>query len=139
MVQSNHAPKVEAHALTRQVGQPGARPGLAGADLRVGRAQDLSFSDNAFDAVVSHMAIMLMGDVERVVTQVARVLRIGGTLVIAVGAHPAPDSGYELFLSLARPFFAQIPPPRRMPALGDRRTRARTGLDDLLAPPVSSR
>lgn len=108
------------------------RPQLRDADLRRARAQDLPFADGSFDAVVSHMALMLMSDVERVVAQTARVLRPGGRLAIAVGAGPVPGGALDLFLSLARPMFAAVPPERRVPPLGDRRTRSRAGLDALL-------
>jgi SAM-dependent methyltransferase len=110
------------------------RPELVGADLRVGRAQELPFADDAFDAVVSHMAFMLMSDVEQVSAGVARVLRPGGRFAITVGAGPVPGGALELFLSLARPVFATLPAERRVPPLGDRRTRSRAGLDELLTP-----
>ncbi|MEU2255783.1 class I SAM-dependent methyltransferase [Nocardia xishanensis] len=106
-----------------------ARPELADADLHEARAQDLPFADDSFDAVVCHMALMLMADVERVVAETARVLRPGGTLAVAVGRRAAEGSGLELFLKLARPLFAQRP----VPPLGDRRTRSRDGLNELLA------
>jgi ubiquinone/menaquinone biosynthesis C-methylase UbiE len=37
------------------------RPALTGARLEEGRAQELPFADDSFDACVSHMALMLMG------------------------------------------------------------------------------
>lgn len=110
------------------------RTELAGADLRVGRAQELPFADDSFDAVVSHLALMLMTDVEQVVAELARVLRPGGRLAVAIGAGPLPGGGLDLFLSLARPVFAAVPEERRVPAMGDRRTRSRAGIDELLVP-----
>jgi SAM-dependent methyltransferase len=110
------------------------RPALADADLRQGRAQRLPFADDSFDAVVSHMALMLMSDVEQVVAEAARVLTPGGRLAVAVGGGPVPGEGVELFLTLARPYFDAAPPERRLPRLGDGRTRRREGLDGLLAP-----
>ncbi|MFB9902913.1 class I SAM-dependent methyltransferase [Allokutzneria oryzae] len=116
-------------ALARQ------RPALAGADLRQGRAQELPFPDGSFDAVVSHMAFMLMTDVERVVAEAARVLVPGGILAVAVGGGAVAGEAMELFLSLARPHFhAASDAGRRMPKLGDRRARTREGLDEILAP-----
>ncbi|WP_245178794.1 class I SAM-dependent methyltransferase [Streptomyces montanisoli] len=65
----------EALALARR------RPALAGAALLEGRAQRLPFEDGAFDACVSHLALMLMADVEQVAAEAARVLVPGGLLV----------------------------------------------------------
>ncbi|MGG7572128.1 class I SAM-dependent methyltransferase [Streptomyces sirii] len=64
------------------------RPGLDRADLRVGRAQRLPFPNGRFDGCVSHMALMLMSDMERVAAEVARVLAPGGTLAVVLGAVP---------------------------------------------------
>jgi SAM-dependent methyltransferase len=110
------------------------RPALAHADLREGRAQRLPFGDGEFDAVVSHMALMLMGDIEQVVLEAARVLRPGGTLAVAVGGGPVEGDAMELFLSLARPWFQAASAERRMPRLGNRRSRSRAGLDEILQP-----
>lgn len=110
-----------------------SRPELAGADLRQGRAQKLPFEDNAFDTVVSHMALMLMADVEQVLAETARVLKPAGALAISVGLRPAPGSGRALFLKLARPIFAASQQQgSAMPTLGDRRTRTREGMNELV-------
>ncbi|WP_280250000.1 class I SAM-dependent methyltransferase [Nocardia abscessus] len=108
------------------------RPELADAELHEGRAQRLPFADDSFDAVVSHMALMLMSDVEQVVAETARVLEPAGLLAIVVGGRPTPGSGLELFLKLARPIFAAAQD--AVPPLGDRRTRTREGLNELLTP-----
>lgn len=110
-----------------------ARPELAKADLRVGRAQELPFAAGSFEAVVSHMALMLMSDIEDVVAEIARVLVPEGKLAVAVGTGPVPGGALDLFLSLARPMFAALPKERRVPRMGDRRTRSREGLGELLA------
>lgn len=108
------------------------RPALAGADLRQGRAQQLPFADASFDAVVSHMALMLMHDADQVAAEAARVLAPGGRLAMAVGGGAVPGGVGELFLALARPHFRAVPPERALPRLGDPRTRTREGLDALL-------
>ncbi|WP_042404093.1 class I SAM-dependent methyltransferase [Streptacidiphilus carbonis] len=110
------------------------RPALARADLRQGRAQELPFPDGSFDAVVSHMALMLMHEVEQVVAETARVLAPGGRFAVAVGGGSVPGEAMSLFLELARPYFKAVPPERSMPRLGDRRSRTREGLDELLTP-----
>ncbi|WP_344886004.1 class I SAM-dependent methyltransferase [Allokutzneria multivorans] len=116
-------------ALARQ------RPALVKADVRVGRAQELPFEDSAFDAVVSHMALMLMTDVEQVVAEAARVLVPGGVLAVALGGGAVDGEGMELFLKLARPYFeAARAAERVMPRLGNRAIRTREGLDEVLTP-----
>ncbi|MER6125831.1 methyltransferase domain-containing protein [Streptomyces sp. NPDC001795] len=117
----------EALALAR------SRPGLSGTTLVVGRAQHLPFDDYSFDACVSHMALMLMSDVEQVVAEIARVLSSGGVLACVLGGGIAGDA-YERFRSLLTSAIETLPAARRIPALGDRRTRTRDGLDDLLGP-----
>ncbi|MFD9504277.1 class I SAM-dependent methyltransferase [Streptomyces sp. NPDC060035] len=110
------------------------RPALAGATLRESRAQDLPFADDSFDACVSHMALMLMGEVERVIAEVARVLSPGGTLACVMGGGAVGGEAYELFLGLLRSVISTAPAAQRIPVLGDRRTRSRDGLDSILGP-----
>jgi SAM-dependent methyltransferase len=111
------------------------RPALRGADLRVGRAQELPFADASFDAVVSHMAFMLMWEPEQVISEVVRVLVPGGRFATAVGGGAVRGEAMDLFLTLAEPHFqAATDEGRRMPRLGDRRTRTREGLDGILGP-----
>ncbi|MFD4460454.1 hypothetical protein [Nocardia sp. NPDC058480] len=66
------------------------------------------------------MALMLMADVEQVLTESARVLKPAGALAISVGLRPAPASGRGLFLKLAQPIFAAAQQQGAMPSLGDR-------------------
>ncbi|MFG2792829.1 class I SAM-dependent methyltransferase [Streptomyces sp. NPDC048419] len=110
------------------------RPALTGARLEEGRAQELPFGDDSFDACVSHMALMLMGEIEQVAAEVARVLSPGGTLACVVGGGAVGGDAYDRFLALLREAINEIPATQRIPALGDRRTRSRNGLDDVLAP-----
>jgi SAM-dependent methyltransferase len=110
------------------------RPELVLAQLHHGRARELPFADRSFDAVVSHMALMLMGDVKQVVAETARVLAPGGTLAVAVGGGPLGGDAMELFLDLATPYLKSTPPQRARPSLGDPRSRKREGLDELLGP-----
>lgn len=118
----------EALALARR------RPLPPGATLSESRAQHLPFADDTFDACVSHMALMLMGEVEQVVAEVARVLRPGGTLACVIGGGAVGGEAYELFMGLLRSAIRTAPAGQRIPALGDRRTRSREGLDSVLAP-----
>lgn len=110
------------------------RPALAGTALVQARAQELPFPDRAFDACVSHMALMLMGDADQVVAEAARVLAPGGVLACVVGGGAVGGEAYELFGALLRSAVARAPAGQRVPALGDRRTRSRAGLAGLLEP-----
>ncbi|GAA1139593.1 MULTISPECIES: class I SAM-dependent methyltransferase [Streptomyces violaceusniger group] len=110
------------------------RPALSGARLEEGRAQALPFADDSFDACVSHLALMLMGEIEQVAAEVARVLCPGGVLACVVGGGAVGGESYERFLGLLRSTIEEVPAARRIPALGDRRTRGRDGLDEVLGP-----
>ncbi|MDX3379411.1 class I SAM-dependent methyltransferase [Streptomyces sp. ME02-6991-2A] len=118
----------EAVALARR------RPGVSGATVVESRAQNLPFADDSFDACVSHMALMLMGDVEQVIAEVVRVLSPGATLACVIGGGAVGVEAYDLFLGLLRTAIKDAPATQRVPALGDRRTRSREGLDSLLGP-----
>ncbi len=52
------------------------------ADLRVGDAQNLPFSDASFDTVVATLALCTIPDDRRAVVEAARVLRPGGRLLL---------------------------------------------------------
>ncbi|MGV9356993.1 class I SAM-dependent methyltransferase [Streptomyces misionensis] len=110
------------------------RPALAGARLAVGRAQELPFADGGFDACVSHLALMLMNDIEQVAAEIARVLAPGGLLACAVGGGPVGGEAFERFGRLLGRAVDEAPASSRIPSLGDRRTRSRAGLDEILRP-----
>ncbi|MGW2395024.1 class I SAM-dependent methyltransferase [Kitasatospora sp. NPDC001664] len=110
------------------------RPALAEVQLEQGRAQELPFGDGAFDACASHMALMLMGEVELVAAELARVTAPGGVLACVIGGEAVGGEAYEAFVGLLRSAVAATPPEQRIPSLGDRRTRTRDGLDGLLGP-----
>ncbi|WP_437110626.1 class I SAM-dependent methyltransferase [Streptomyces sp. enrichment culture] len=122
---------LSAEALAAARGRAGVP---AGAALAQARAQRLPFADGSFDACVSHMALMLMGEVDLVAAEVARVLRPGGVLACVVGGGAVPGGGdaYERFLPLLRDAVEAVPAGRRMPRLGDPRTRTREGLGEVL-------
>ncbi|MFG3589465.1 class I SAM-dependent methyltransferase [Streptomyces sp. NPDC047990] len=110
------------------------RPALFEAELVEGRAQELPFGDDSFDACVSHMALMLMSGIEQVAAEVARVLSPGGVLAGVVGGGAVGGEAYERFLTLLRHTIEEMPASQRIPTLGDKRTRTREGLDGVLAP-----
>lgn len=60
--------------------------GLADVHFRVEDAADLSLPDDALDRILCRFGLMLVPDMERVVREMARVLRPGGRTVLAVWA-----------------------------------------------------
>lgn len=108
-----------------------ARSALAGVELRLDRAQWLSLEARSADVVLSHLAFMLMSDMERVVDEIARVLVPGGLFATVVGGGPkaAGAEAFELFLELLRAH-----DPAGVPRLGDRRARSEEGLRELFCP-----
>ncbi|MBP2472596.1 SAM-dependent methyltransferase [Crossiella equi] len=109
-----------------------ARPALAQARLLLGRAQEMPFPADSFDACVSHMALMLMAELDQVAAEIARVLEPGGVLAVVLGGGGVPGTAYEVFLDLTRAVLEEVPEDRRMPALGDQRARSREGLSGVL-------
>ncbi len=72
-----------------------------GGDYRPGRTEALDLPDSRFDLVVSHLTLIDIPDIDRAVPEMARVLRPGGTLLIAnlngfatahVGGRWLPDA-----------------------------------------------
>ncbi|MDQ1748977.1 MAG: hypothetical protein QOE71_33, partial [Pseudonocardiales bacterium] len=57
---------------------------VTGADVRVGRAEDLPFDDEIFDAVFSQLALNFMSDPVAGVTEMRRVARPGGMIAACV-------------------------------------------------------
>ena len=108
------------------------RPALSGATLARERAQRLSLGDSAVDAVLSHLALMLMDDIDAVVAELARVLKPDGTLVFVVGGGQKIETGaWPLF---GRVFRQGLQDEAATPIeLGDPRVRSGNGIRDLLA------
>ena len=52
-------------------------------DYRIGRAEMLDFPENSFDLVVSYLSLIDIPDIARAISEMARVLRPGGSLLIA--------------------------------------------------------
>jgi ubiquinone/menaquinone biosynthesis C-methylase UbiE len=94
------------------------------------RAQAMSLDTGSVDCVLSHMALMLMDDIEQVVCEVRRVLRKGGTFSAVVGRTFLTGDIGPVFSDIFRPIaMANLAP---MP-LGDARTRSEAGWNELLA------
>jgi SAM-dependent methyltransferase len=60
-----------------------AKAGRLNVTLKEGSAADLPFPDNSFDAVVTRLSFHHFEDPRRVLREMARVVKVGGTVVVA--------------------------------------------------------
>jgi ubiquinone/menaquinone biosynthesis C-methylase UbiE len=110
-----------------------ARRKLPGARLIETRAEALPLPSGSIDWVLSHLAFMLMGEVDAVVGELARVLRPGGRFAAVVGGGPGEEEdAFALFLRLFQGAYDQLAD--KPPRLGDRRTRDAGGFAALFHP-----
>lgn len=70
-----------------------ARARDPGGDYQLGRAEALTFDDDAFDLVVSYLTLIDIDDAAAAIAEMARVLRPGGTLLIANLANYTSSGG----------------------------------------------
>jgi SAM-dependent methyltransferase len=99
-------------------------------DFREGDAEDLSFEDASFDAVISTLGVMFAPDQQKAAAELLRVVRPGGTIALASWV---PD-GYigGLFKTIGR----YVPPPAGIkPPF---RWGTEEGLDELLGGGIGS-
>lgn len=88
-------------------------------------AMALPFPDGAFDKVISTFGVMFAGDPARAAAELARVLRPGGRLVLAVWV---PEGSVQRFFEAVAAFDDAPPPPANPFDWGDPdRVRARLG------------
>ncbi|WP_338872285.1 class I SAM-dependent methyltransferase [Myxococcus stipitatus] len=99
------------------------------ATLTLGRAQALPFPDASVDLVLSHLAFMLMDDVETVLSELHRVLKPAGRVSMVIGGGSIRSAAFDQYLRLLRPLLASLPNPPR--PLGDPRVRTEEGLTEL--------
>ncbi|MCA9592034.1 MAG: methyltransferase domain-containing protein [Myxococcales bacterium] len=92
-------------------------------EFREGRAESLPWDDGTFDAVTCQFGLMFFEDRARALSEMWRVLRRGGTLVIAVWASLEDTPGYAAMVALIQRLFgAEVASELRVPyCLGDRR------------------
>ncbi|WCM22512.1 class I SAM-dependent methyltransferase [Paraburkholderia bryophila] len=95
------------------------------------RAQQLSIDTGSVDCVLSHMAMMLMDDIDQVLGEIRRVLRSEGHFAAVVGRTFLLGEVNEVFLEVFRPIAREDLP--HLP-FGDRRTRTEAGWTELLGP-----
>lgn len=99
------------------LGELQAAPAAVRGHVAAARAQALPLRDGSVDAVLSHMALMLMDDAPRVVGELARVLVPGGLLAAVVGGPRPPSPAFDTYLAILRRHLAALPAP--VPRLGD--------------------
>lgn len=76
------------------------------ADLRVGDAQRMEFSDHCFDTVLATLSLCSIPDDAAAVTEMARVLRPGGRLLLlehVASPRPIVRGGTTAYGTLVRP------------------------------------
>lgn len=95
------------------------------------RAQALSTATGSIDFVLSHLALMLMDDLEQVLIEIRRVLRDDGKLAVIVGRGFLLGEVGTLYLDAFRAI-AQQDALAHLP-MGDPRTRTREGWIELLS------
>jgi SAM-dependent methyltransferase len=94
--------------------------------------QALPLPDASVDCVVSHLAFMLMSDIDEVCREIERVLRPRGRFATVTGGGPGDGDAFELFLELFRPLYAASP--IKAPRIGDKRTRHAGVIAELFGP-----
>jgi SAM-dependent methyltransferase len=77
-------------------------PVTAAPCLLAARAQSLPLRGASVDAVVSHLALMLMDHADQVLHEAARVLRPGGILAAIVGGAPQQSPALDAYLKILR-------------------------------------
>ncbi|HEY1997858.1 class I SAM-dependent methyltransferase [Paraburkholderia sp.] len=93
------------------------------------RAQHVSIETGSVDHVISHMALMLMEDIDQVVSEIRRVLRPQGEFAAIVGRSFMLGEANQVFMDVFRPIAREglVPLP-----FGDARARSATGWTELL-------
>ncbi len=123
VAQSHVGPDGEVVGLDRNEGMLAvARSQSPEIEFVEGRAEDLPFADEAFDAVLCQFGLMFFGDRAAALREMRRVLRRGGTLALSVWDRVGTSPGYARMIALLeRLFGADVADALRAPfVLGER-------------------
>jgi SAM-dependent methyltransferase len=93
------------------------------------RAQSLPLPSASVDVIVSHLALMLMEELDAVVAAMHRVLKPGGKIACVVWGGAVPGDSFEVFGQALRGAMAQEALSGHQ--IGDRRTHTAEGLATL--------
>lgn len=101
------------------------------ATLQQGRAHALPMATASLDHVVCHMALMLMEEIEVVLTEVHRILKKGAVFAAVVGTRPPPSPIFDSYIAL----LSQYPRKEEFNGIrfGDRRLQTRDGITKLFS------
>ncbi len=99
--------------------------------LHEANAQSLPLQSQSMDYVLCHLAIMLMDKVDLVVTEIHRVLKVGGSFAAVIGARSPTSKPFDTYIALLTQY------PKRenlsIDRLGDPRLRTTQGIEDLFS------
>lgn len=80
-------------------------------DLVYGNAMDLPFNDGYFDSAVTGFALRNVPDIGRVIREMARVVKPGGSVVsleLSKPSFPVFKQGYYLYFNCIMPFLGKL-------------------------------
>lgn len=86
-----------------------ARARFPDVDVRPGRAEDLPYEDDRFDAVLAQLVVHFMADPVAGLREMARVARPGGTVAAAVWDHAGGSGPLAAFWDAVRDLDAAAP------------------------------
>lgn len=90
---------------------------ISNIEYRVMDGQALDLEDNTVDAAASSFAVMLFPDRARGFSELCRVVRPGGRVVVSAWAGPDRFEIFGLFLTGVREAFPDMPPPQSPPPI----------------------
>lgn len=131
LLAARRQPRLQLLGVDMSQGELAAARAALPASVRLlhGRGQALELPSASVDYLVSHMALMLMDDIERVVREMRRVLRPDGHFAAIVGRTFLLGEVNDVFMRVFKPIASTELPPLRF---GDRRTGSEAGWRELL-------
>ncbi len=97
-------------------------------------ADKISEPDSSFDAVLCHMAFMLMNPIEPVVNEIHRLLKPGGIFAAIIGSMPNPNDPLSIFRKTFRTFILENFPKFISPVTGDNRVYSDEKIHEIFPP-----
>jgi len=94
-------------------------------------ANSISESSNSFDAILCHMALMLMTPIEPVVLELYRLLRPNGLIASVVGSSPSELSFNMTYRKILNGFIKEKYPKFIAPVTGDQRINTQKDLQSV--------